>query len=152
MTKEGPKRDEHQSNRAPSSPKGVPKSINMSFGTPLRHRERTKRKQDLIPNSNSHPFWTLLAAPGRSKGGFWSPRGFLNSPKIDMMRIDRHIGGAKWAKKASRRGFRNVTENVTKKVSQNLRFWDAKTSTKYYKVIQNQGFGGSEKTSKNDRK
>ena len=60
-----------------------------------------------------------LGRPGRSKGGFWYPRGFPKSPKIDMMRIDRHLGGAKWAKKASRRGFRNATENVTKKVSQN---------------------------------
>ena len=62
-----------------------------------------------------------------------------------MMRLDRHLGGAKWAKKASRRGSRNATENCTKQVSQNLCFWDAKTSKKYYKVIQVQGVGGSEK-------
>jgi hypothetical protein len=69
-----------------------------------------------------------------------------------MRRIDRHLGGAKWAKKASRRGLRNATENVTKKVSHNCRFWDAKTSKKCYKVIQNQGFGDLGKAATNDRK
>ena len=51
LTKEDPRRDQHQSKRAPSSPKGVPKSIKMSFGTPLRHRARPRRKKDPPPRN-----------------------------------------------------------------------------------------------------
>ena len=146
ITKGDPKRDQNQSKRAPSSPKGVPKSIKMSFGTPLRHRARPRRKKDLGANSGEHPFWTFRAALGAPRADFGIQGVSQNHPKIITMSLDRHLGGAKWAKKASRRGLRNATENVTKQVSQNCRFWDAKTFKKCYKVIQNQGFGGSKKT------
>ena len=57
-----------------------------------------------------------------------------------MRRIDRHLGGAKWAKKASRRGLRNATENVTKKASQNCRFGGSK---KHEKMIENEAQRGT---------
>ena len=50
----------------------------------------------------------LSGRPERSKGGFWSPRGFPKSAKIDMMRIDRHLGEAKWAKKLPENGFEMI--------------------------------------------
>ena len=100
----------------------------MSFGTPLRHRARPKRKQDLIPNSNSHPFWTLLAAPGRSKGGFWSPRGFPKSPKIDMMRIDRHPGGQSGPKRHPEEGFEMRHKILPKRYPKSIIFGMPKPS------------------------
>ena len=61
--------------------------------------------------------------PGRSKGGFWSPRGFPKSPKIDMMQIDRHLGGAKWTKKHPEEGFEMIQKMLPEMYPQKYVFW-----------------------------
>ena len=110
VTQGGPK-------RVPSAPKGVPKSIRMALGTPLDQEAGPRRKRDLERNSGDLPFWTFLAAPGRSKGPFGTPGGSQKGSKIDMGRLGRHLGGPRRAKRLFQRGSQNGIEKVIEKGS-----------------------------------
>ena len=126
----------------PWSPNGGPKSIRMARGTPLGHTARLGRKRDLDRNSKDLPFWTFLAAPGRSKDAFWTPGGSQKGAKIDMGRPGRPLGVPRWAKRLSQRGSQNGVEKVIENGTRNERFLDAKNLQKYCKVLQNRGSEG----------
>ena len=97
VTQGGPKRD-------PWSPKGVPKSIRMAFGTALDRKAGPRLKRDLPSNSPYQPFCPPSAARGRSEAPFWIPGGSQNDSKIDRGRQGRHLLGPRWAKRLFERG------------------------------------------------
>ena len=68
------------------------------FGAQVASRSRPGRHRDQKGNSGDQPFWTLLADLGRSKGRFWSPGGSRKESKIDLVSLDRHLGGPRKAK------------------------------------------------------
>ena len=60
--------------------------------------------------------------------------------------------GQEGPKRSSIEGSRNGSEKVIKKGYQNESFWEGKNIKKCCKVVENQGFEGFGKVSKNDRK
>ena len=122
--------------------------MRMAPWTPLWHRSRPGRKRDLDRNSGDLPFWTFLAAPGRSKGAFWTPGGSRKCPKIDMGRLGRHLGGQEGPKSSSREGSRNGSEKVIKKGSKMRAFGRAKTSKSVVRSLKIEVLRGLEKYQK----
>ena len=119
VTQGGPKRD-------PWSPKGVPMSIRMAFGTPLAHRARPRRKRDLERNSGDQPFCPPLPPVGAPRSHFESHGGTQKGSKIDMGKQGRHRWDPRWAKRLFKRGLQNGIEKVIEKGSQKESFCDAR--------------------------
>ena len=115
---------------------------------PFAARVASKAAPGQNPSSKDLAFLTFLAEPVPSKGRFWTPGGSRKGSKIDMVRLDRHLGGPRRAKMLLQRGSQNGVEKVIENGSQNESFWEVKNLKKYCKVLQNRGFEGRGKASK----
>ena len=120
----------------------------MALGTPLDHKALPGRPRDVERRTKDLPFFDFSGRTLALQGPILDPRGSRKCSKTEMVRLGRHLGGPRRAKRLFQRGSQNGIEKVIEKGSQNESFWDAGNLKKYGKVLQNHGFEGFGKVSK----